>query len=489
MNISRTLLLLTLISSVCSAQEPQTVIETPAMPENPPETWLTYHLAHPVPEFALDPNPAFFWKGRYHLHYIYRNLTGYVFAHVSSDDMVHWEWHPTVLGPTTTGHGMFSGTGFITKDGRPAMVYHGKGSERNWISYALDDNLDQWSKPHEMTPRDQDGKLMTDMRYFDPDIWINNGIYYAVNGVSGKEPAVIMKSDNLRDWDYIGELLHPDFDEVKLGVGRDEDVSCSNIFKLGEKWVLLCISHKLGCRYFIGDFKDEQFLPEQHGLMNWSRAEFFAPESLLTPDGRRVMWAWCAPRGGRKPISERLQKGIQSLPRELSLSEEGTLLIKPLRELKNLRSEEKTVVDLTVKSNSTHVLKDISGDTMELEIVLDAPSAQEYGVMVLCNEEGNNGLIISSGKGSKTLEVGYIDPSFELEEGEDLNLRIFIDKNMIEVFANDRQAALAWHQYDADDLHFSLFSKGCDLKVKKVSAWQMKSIYPKSETELKGNAQ
>ena len=46
------------------------------------------------------------------------------------------------------GHGMFSGTGFITKDGRPAMVYHGKGSGRNWISYALDDNLDQWSKPH-----------------------------------------------------------------------------------------------------------------------------------------------------------------------------------------------------------------------------------------------------------------------------------------------------------------------------------------------------
>ncbi|MEK9748624.1 MAG: glycoside hydrolase family 32 protein [Pseudomonadales bacterium] len=489
MNVSRTLLLLTLLISVCSAQEPKTVIETPSMPENPPKTWLTYHLAHPVPEFALDPNPAFFWKGRYHLHYIYRNLTGYVFAHVSSDDMVHWKWHPTVLGPTTTGHGMFSGTGFITKDGRPAMVYHGKGSERNWISYALDDNLDQWSKPHEMTPRDKDGKLMTDMRYFDPDIWINNGIYYGVNGVSGKEPAVIMKSENLKDWDYIGELLHPEFDEQKLGVGRDEDVSCANMFKLGEKWVLLCISHKLGCRYFIGDFKDEQFLPEQHGLMNWSRAEFFAPESLLTPDGRRVMWAWCAPRGIRKPISERLQKGIQSLPRELSLSEEGTLLIKPLRELKNLRSEKKTVVDLTVKSNTTHVLKEISGDTMELEIVLDAPMAQEYGVRVLCDQESEKGFTISSGKGSKTLTVGYIDPPFELQEGEDLTLRIFIDKNMIEVFANDRQAALAWHAYDADDLHLSLFSKGGDLKVKHISAWQMKSIYPKSETELKGNAQ
>ena len=105
---------------------------------------------------------------------------------------------------------------------------------------------------------------------------------------------------------------------------------------------------------------------------------------------------------------------------------------------------------------------------MELEIVLDAPTAKEYGIKVLCDEEGNKGLTISSGKGSKTLNVGYIEPPFELQEGEDLTLRIFIDKNMIEVFANDRQAALAWHDYDPQDLHVSLFSKGGDLKVKSV---------------------
>ena len=81
------------------------------------------------------------------------------------------------------------------------------------------------------------------------------------------------------------------------------------------------------------------------------------------------------------------------------------------------------------------------------------PRPKEYGIKVLCDEEGNNGLNISSGKGSKTLNVGYIDPPFELQEGEDLTLRIFIDKNMIEVFANDRQAAVAWHDYKPQDLH------------------------------------
>tara|TARA_B100002019_G_scaffold286258_1_gene296462 strand:+ start:4221 stop:5714 length:1494 start_codon:yes stop_codon:yes gene_type:complete len=464
--------------------------ETPALPENPPKTWLTYHLAHPGPGNAWpgDPNPAFFWKGRYHLHYIYRNRTGFVFAHVSSKDMVHWKWHPTVLGPKTTGHGMFSGTGFITKDGRPSVVYHGQGSKRNWIAYAMDDNLDQWSKPELVLPKDKDGKPITNMPYFDPDIWINDGIYYGVNARSSKESPVIMKSENLKDWDYIGELLHPDFNEIKLGVGRDEDISCPNIFKLGDKWVLLCISHRLGCRYFIGDFKDEQFLPEQHGMMNWAGWDFFAPESLLTPDGRRVMWSWCTTIISKwaKPVQRKksldsingkIQSGIQSLPRELSLSEEGTLLIKPLRELKKLRSDEKTVADLTVKSGTTHVLKGISGDTIELEIVLEAPKAAEFGVKVLCDKNGKKGFNIASGKGEKTLTVDYINPPFELQEGEDLTLRIFIDKNLIEVFANDRQAAVGWHHYDPKDLHISLFTKGGDMKVKSISAWKMKSIY------------
>jgi len=154
-----------------------------------------------------------------------------------------------------------------------------------------------------------------------------------------------------------------------------------------------------------------------------------------------------------------------------------------LLELKKLRTDEKTMKDITVKSDTTHVLNGISGDTMELEIVLDAPTAKEFGIKVLCDEEGNNGFTISSGKGSKTLTVDYINPPFKLKEGEDLTLRIFIDKNLIEVFANDRQAAVGWHDYDADDLHVSLFSKGGDLKVKSVSVWKMNSIYPNPDRQ------
>ena len=100
--------------------------ETPAFPADPPSTWLTYHLAHPGTTAPGDPNGAFYWKGRYHLHYIYEAKDGVSWAHVSSTDMVHWKWHPTTLTPATMGHGLFSGTGFVTKEGKPAIIYHGE---------------------------------------------------------------------------------------------------------------------------------------------------------------------------------------------------------------------------------------------------------------------------------------------------------------------------------------------------------------------------
>ena len=160
--------------------------EIPAMPVNPPSNWLTYHLIHPGPGDAMpgDPNCAFFWKGRYHLHYIYRNDEGFVFAHVSSKDMVHWKWHPTTLTPAFTGHGMFSGTGFFTKNGKPAIIYHGQGSGRNQIAVAEDDQLEKWSKPWKLEPRIQPGQDGSKIANWDPDAWLDGDTYYALSGGS-----------------------------------------------------------------------------------------------------------------------------------------------------------------------------------------------------------------------------------------------------------------------------------------------------------------
>lgn len=450
-------------------------METPQWPEKVPNEWLTYHLVHPGPGVANpgDPNPAYFYKGRYHLHYIYQNQFGFNYAHVSSQDMVNWKWHPTVLSPPVTGHGMYSGTGFFDEKGTPYMIYHGEGSGKNWLMYGLDDNLDQWSEPIPVIAKTAEGKE-ADIEYWDPDCWKTGNTYYALSG--GEDPD-LMKSADLKEWQYLGKLLHDDIPE-DLGVTREEDISCANMFQIGDKWMLLCISHDLGCRYYLGGFKDEKYLPEFHAKMNWINTDwdedhgkliYFAPESMLAKDGRRVMWAWLI--DGGKP------GGIQSLPRELELPDDGILRIKPLSELKSLRYDQIAKEDMTVTRNNPLNLSEITGDALEVEITFKSPLPQEFGINLLTDEKGNDGFDIVMGKDKNTIKFANVNPPFELNEGEDLTLRIFIDKNLVEIFANDLQAAAYSHKYIRQNPNISIFTNDSNLLIEGLNAWKMKSIY------------
>ncbi|MBM3860561.1 MAG: DUF1080 domain-containing protein, partial [Verrucomicrobia bacterium] len=445
------------------------VPDVPQWPDQPPANWMTFHLAHPGPGVAMpgDPNCIFDYKGKVHLHYIYRNPWGYVFGHVSSDDMVRWKWHKTVLAPPTTGHGMFSGTGFYTKEGRPTIIYHGQGKSRNVIHHPADDSFDSWTEPVEVVPKAADGTV-PNIRMWDPDCWLMNDTYYAYSG--GKNPQ-LMKSSDLKNWTYLGDLLHPDY-PPNLGIPKDEDISCGNMFKLGDKWMLLCISHPKGARYYLGDFKDEKYLPSFHAMMSFGNNQFFAPESVLTRDGRRVMWAWLL----KMPIEP---TGVQSLPRELELPADGVLRIKPLRELAKLRTDAKQETALTLKSDAAYRLKDIRGDALELEVTFRSPAAKEFGLDVLCDQSGENGLRVAVVPETKILSVGTAQAPFALKPGEDLTLRVFTDKNLVEVFANDRQAAVAAAAtFTPEHLDVRLFSKGGDAVVKSVKGWKMQTIHP-----------
>ena len=449
--------------------------ETPTRPKVIPTNWLTFHLVHPGPNPAMpgDPNCAFFWKGRYHLHYIYHTDEGFAFAHVSSFDMLHWKWHPTTLVPFKVGHGMFSGTGFYTKEGRPAIIYHGQGSGRNQVAVALDDKLEKWSTPTPIIPIIKAGQDASKIANWDPDAWIDHGSYYALSGGtpgSGKPPT-LFKSADLKSWDYLGPFMTHDMSDVR----DDEDVSCPNFFPIGSKHMLLCISHNLGCRYYLGDWKNEQFTPDFHARMNWHGIDYFAPESVLTPDGRRVMWAWCAIQGFA--TDHFTQTGIQSLPRELSLPSDGILRIKPLRELERLRTNEQKVTMVSVQPGNQALLNGICSDATELRLEFKPSQAREYGMKVYCDPTGKRGFPITVIPSANVLRLGAMKVPFQQNPGEPVTLRIFLDKRMIEVFANDRQAAVATYSYQPKEFGVQLISEGRTSVVSAVTSWQMKSIY------------
>ena len=458
---------------------------------------LNFHLMHPGGDsLPGDPNAAFYLDGVYHLHYIlahpWQGKGSFSFVHVTSPDMLHWTWQSTKLQPSFTGHGMFSGTGFITKEGKPAAIYHGQGSGKNQIAIATDRKLTAWEKPFPLEVRNADG-TEAKISHWDPDCFLIGDTYYAI---SGGEKTPLLKSKDLKTWTHVGDFLRHNMPDVAYG----EDISCPNFFPIGNKWMLLCISHSVGCRYYIGDWDAhaQQFVPQTHGRMNWRRGEqslfgtrlwrvdFFAPESLLTPDGRRVMWAWLATLG--KTDGKMDSRTIQSLPRELSLQDDGTLRMKPLRELEILRYDPITLNDISIGEIAKDVLltsapagkriATLDGDAIELRITIAREQAERklFGFTVFSDGKGG-GLPVLFRPENSTLRIGTTEAPFsiaELPKGEDVEVRIFIDKYLVEVFANDRQAVIASYAQYLGKPDLAAFSVGVPTALKKIEIWKLK---------------
>ncbi len=461
---------------------------------------LNYHLLHPGGDSGPgDPNAAFYLDGVYHLHYIvshpWKDGQSYSFVHVTSPDMLHWTWQPTKLQPSFTGHGMYSGTGLITKEGLPAVIYHGQGSGRNQIAVARDRHLSAWEKPYPFDVYAPDGRPAEIARHWDPDCFRVGDTYYAISG--GEQPP-LFKSTDLRHWTLVGDFLSHELPDTTIG----EDISCPNFFRLGDKWMLLCISHSLGCRYYIGDWdaEREQFVPERHGRMNWRRdgqpasgcghrTDFFAPESLLTPDGRRVMWAWLHSAGPNGALGK---KTIQSLPRELSLSDDGALRIRPLRELEALRHDPTSLSEVLLTApislfepvppsgpTTRQRLLELGGDACEIRIEVSREQALRklFGFILFADENGG-GLPIMLRPETGTLRVGTTEAPFavaDLPADETVELRIFVDNYLVEVFANGRQAVLSAHMDHAGRTGLDAFTVGAPTTIARLDVWRLKS--------------
>src|SRR5262249_46829778 len=161
----------------------------------------------------------------------------------SSPDLVHWTWHPTVLTATATGHEILSGSGFVTKEGRPGIIYasrYGDALGAVQIVLALDDQLDSWTAPAAIEPRlrsDADRELIA---AWDPHGWLEGDTYYAIFGappgpLGSTKEATVHKSADLESWEYVGPLLSTDLPEAE----HDTDISCPDFFPLGREHMLL----------------------------------------------------------------------------------------------------------------------------------------------------------------------------------------------------------------------------------------------------------
>jgi sucrose-6-phosphate hydrolase SacC (GH32 family) len=439
-----------------------------------------YHFV--IPEgraMPFDPNGAIFWKGRYHLFYIFQDQRGHNWGHVSSRDMVHWRHHRTGLVS-----GMFSGNCFVNKEGQPTMCYHQVG-EGNAMAVALDDELNQWKKlpSNPITPKTSPGgPHHGKYRSWDPYGWLEGDTYYAIFG--GQRPGIAKSQDLKGPWQYVGDLLA----NTVAGVSIDEDVSCADFFKLGDRHMLLCISHRLGCRYYLGDWRNEQFHPTFHAQMSWVDNSFFAPESLLDDRGRRIMWAWIFDGPAFGTRTDFGWSGTMSLPRVLRLASDGTLRMSPPEELAVLRYDQKHLDNFDIAADAESILEGVQGNSIELDLEIVTGTARQYGVKVCCSPDGAEQTRIyydvdqqqlmvdtrqsSQGESPRTVEAGPL----VLRPGEPLKLRVFVDRSVVEVFANERQAVMRRiYPSRKDSVAVRAFALGGPMTIVRADTWQMDS--------------
>jgi len=494
-----------------------------------------YHYVNP--EGALnDPNGLSYWNGKWHLFY-----QAYPpedprqhWGHAISEDLVHWRDLPYAIYPGPERH-VFSGATLVEED-RVIAMYHGTGVG-NMVAVSSDPLLLNWEKitGDAVIPLKNSTDASLPYSVFDPSIWKKGDYYYSLSagrsetGPGGKPVRAnhLFKSKDLKNWEYLHEFVEDDRFTL---VG--DDGACPYFWPIGEdKYIMNFFSHMSGGQYLLGDYdkENDKFKVTSGGKFNHgavSPAGVHAPSA--TPDGKGGVIVIFNMNPG-KPTKGWNQ--IMTLPRRLTLLEDDVLGQEPAGDLSSLRYDEQNMSKTILPANEEVVLKDVKGNAMEISAEIDmkdsklielnvlrSPNKEEYTRIAIYKEKGfSDGLNYSSqegtarmpedliplvtgqendrvGRGTResliSIETSYSSvlpevqvrapemAPFLLEPEENVNLRVFIDKSVVEVFVNGRQVvAVRVYPGRDDSLGVSLRSRGKQAELVSLSSWQMKGIY------------
>jgi beta-fructofuranosidase len=459
-----------------------------------------YHFSSP--EHRLnDPNGLCRWQGRWHLFY-----QGYPpedprqhWGHSVSDDLIHWRDLPYAIYPNPE-RACFSGSAIVEED-RVIAMYHGT-TVGSMVAVSDDPLLLNWEKVtgKAVIPHAKPGEPKLPYNIFDPCIWKQGEYYYALT--AGRKPIpesgrpvraeFLHRSKDLATWEYLHTFLEGDH----YGLVGD-DGACPYFWPIGNKHILLHFSHMSGGKYLLGNYDTERdkFVVTHGGDFNHGPVApggVHAPSACPDGEGGVITIFNMNPA---KPTEGWNQ--IMTLPMRLTLSGPDSLAIEPAGDIESLRGEHRHIDTTTLPANEEIVLEDIQGNSMEIiaEIdpqggpmvelkVLRSPNSEEFTRITFQQGRGyrrSSAITIDNTRSSVLPDVSSRVPEtaqFALGQGEPLRLRVFVDRTVVEVFANGRQyAALRVYPGRDDSLGVSLRAQGRDCVLKSLDAWQMKSIY------------
>ncbi|MDO5411127.1 MAG: glycoside hydrolase family 32 protein [Lachnospiraceae bacterium] len=454
-----------------------------------------YHVASPL-GWINDPNGFSVFQNEYHLffqYYPYETKWGPMhWGHCKSKDLISWEYLPAAMAPDAEWDqgGCYSGSA-LEADGEHILIYTGvidkkleDGSKyyRQVQCMAKGDglNYEKWEQnPIIAQDKLPEGSSLEDFR--DPKIWKEEDGYYLIAGsrsADGSGQILMYRSDDLKSWDFVTIL-----DSCRNEYGKMWE--CPDFFPLGDHHILIVSPQDMrakGLDFHNGNnslflygrydhqthhFEREKVTSADYGL------DFYAPQTMLAPDGRRIMIGWMQSWDAKITPSSFKWAGMMTVPRELVLKD-GKIYQKPVRELEQYRVNPVTYQNQMILAPTK--LDGISGRVLDLELEITGSDFEQFSICFAANKEYHTELCYDRNK--KTLTIDRTDcglvrdavctRSMEVQPDtagtEQLKLRILLDRYSAEIFVNDGEKTMSNAFYtpmEADQIIFDANGSAC----------------------------
>ena len=440
-----------------------------------------------------DPNGFAPYKGEYHLffqYYPYNTKWGPMhWGHVKTKDFIRWERLPAALAPDTDydRDGCFSGSSVELPDGRQLLMYtgvrnirrrNGKIDSFQTQCVAIGDGTDY--EKLESNPVIGAGLLPeggSEHDFRDPKIWREGDMFYAVIGnrcADGSGTILLYQSKDALNWEYVSILAacHNQY-------GRMWE--CPDFFPLDGKHVLLVSPQEMaaiGLEFHPGnanvcligkyDCKAHHLNREYVQAIDYG-LDFYAPQTLLTEDGRRVMIAWMQNWETSSSILQELRfMGQMTLPRELSVRN-GRLFQNPVRELESCRGVKIDYHNVLINGEAS--LRGISGRCMDMTVTVRPGNDRNIykWFRLYVAKDGENFTMIRYRPDIGTLKVDRTHSGFphdivnirefpvRQKDGE-IKIRVVMDRYSMELFVNDGEQAASFVLYTPQEANAVSFS-------------------------------
>ncbi len=446
--------------------------------------------ATPTIGWMNDPNGFSFYMGEYHLFYQYHpysNEWGPMhWGHLKTKDLIRWERLPAALAPDEEydASGCFSGGAVELPDGRQLLMYTGVRRARNEEGFiqdvqtqcvAIGDGVDyeKYSLNPVLDKKDLPlGGSSIDFR--DPKVWREGDTYYAVigNRTEDDSGAILMyKSGDGLSWELVRTL-----DRCHNQYGRMWE--CPDFFALDGKQVLITSPQDMtpiglefhagnGTLCLMGSYDPEKgFTRERVQAIDYG-LDFYAPQTMEAPDGRRIMIAWMQnwDTVGSKPFHCRWF-GQMTLPRELSVRN-GRLYQRPVRELEQYRRNPVTHHHILISGETN--LPGIQGRVLDMTVTVRPMGQGSYRWFRLhVAKDGQHDTIVRYRPDQSTVKIDRCRSGLPRDivntrsflvtpNNEEIKLRVILDRFSVEVFVNDGEAAASaviYTRQEADAITF-----------------------------------